>query len=267
MPFDVVAWYQTEAKAALAGLTAIEDDIYRTSGDDIYVKPRAPFLSGLVQLSDNTQTFKYGELRQPSLKVPYRSYLSGSYLGSDIESGFLNLMANPLPLYPGEKLTSYVQNATNTYNLVFAWLASGRATRSVLESVSPTHLITGEADQALTAGEWTAVAITWDQDLPRGRYAVVGMAVGTYKSSDYGRGVARLKLLDTTWRPGVMTQLTWGDKVAMWGGKGVCSFDTGKRWPLMNEISFAHDQMPDIEICAGAADTDHVVNLLLQKIK
>jgi len=266
MPFDVVAFYQNEAKATLMGVSAVADDVYTTSGDDIIVKKRAPYLGGLCQLEDNSQTFLYGEIRQPSLKVPYRSNLSGTYLADCCDSALLNLLSSPLPLYAGEKMNSYVLNATAIADMVFAWLVSGRAPLASIEAVNPTHMITGAGTQALTAGSFTTCAITWDQDLPKGKYAVVGMAVNTYKSSGYGRGIARLKLVDTTWRPGVLTTIAWGDALGFWGTYGMGNKAAGRRWPLMPEISFEHDQMPDIEICAAAAETKENVNLLLQKI-
>lgn len=271
MPFDVVAWYEDGAFAALGNITAaLLDDVYRVSTDDIYVKKRAAYLAGLIVMSNDDKTLKYGEIRQPSLKVPYRSYMTGSYETTDkagIAGALKNLLASPLPLYPGEKMTAAVLNSSTEPQLVVALLASGRCTRAMQEAVVPTHLITGHADQALTAGSWVKCSITWDQDLPKGKYAVVGMRVASWITGQtIGMGMARLKLLGTTWRPGVANSWMWADKLAPWmGGAG---FDTFHRWPLMPEISFEHDQMPDIEVLGVEyALTDHIVNLLLQKIQ
>ena len=264
MPFDIVAWYESQAAAALTAVAGVADDVYRVILDDIYVKPRAPFLAASLHLAVTQATLKYHEFRQPSLKVPYRFYKGAGIGDSFVGEGLNNLLASPLPLYSNEKLNAYVQNATAEVDLVVAWLSSGRATLADLENVNPTHSITGYADVAVTAGVWSDVAITWDQDLPKGRYAVVGMLVASYLAAAAAYGVARLKLLDTTWRPGVIVRSTEADKLGV-----ACispSLLYGERWPLMEEISFAHDQMPNIEMCLGAANTDHIIKLLLQKI-
>lgn len=266
MPFDLIAFYESQACAALTALAGVADRVYRVSGDDIYVKPRAPFLAGLFYGAPTHDALKYSELRQPSLKVPYRSYITGD-INQDNGFNWLNLFANPLPLYPDEKLNAYVQNATNEAQHVVAWLSSGAAKIADLENVSPTHLITGYADQALSAGVWTDVTITWDQDLPIGRYAVVGMKVASYKASGWYIAAARMRLLDSTWRPGVLARHADGDKLGIARNyPGTYDFALGERWPLMQEISFRHDQMPNLEMFCGAANTDHIVNLLLQKI-
>ena len=262
MPFDIVAWYESTQPTALSIINAVADDVYRVSDHDIYVKDRAPWLSGFMYQAISTP--KYSELRQPSLKVPYRFYRSYLLGSNTYGTAFYNFFAKPLPLYAGEKLNAYCMNATSEIQMIVAWLASGRARRADAENVRPTHNITGYCDQALTAGSWTTCVMTWDQDLPAGRYAVVGMTGGTYKSAAPTTGVARLKLLDTTWRPGCGLNQTIGDKTQLLH-QGY-SWQQGILWPLMREISFKHDQMPNIEILAGAANTDHIIELMLQKI-
>ena len=262
MPFDVVAWYQSTTPTALSPIDAVTDDIYRTSGDDIYVKPRAPFLAGFMYQAISTP--KYGELRQPSLKIPYRFYRSYLLGSNTFGSAFYNFFAKPFPLYKGEKLQAHVMNAANEIQMVVALLSDGKAKVADLENVTPTHNITGHSTQALTAGSWTHCAMTWDQDLPKGRYGIVGMLGGTYKAAAPTTGVARLKLLDTTWRPGCGINIMIGDKTELLH-QGY-SYAQGIQWPLMREISFAHDQMPNMEILAGAANTAHVFELMLQKI-
>ncbi len=262
MPFDVVAWYESTTPTALSPIDAVEDDIYRTSGDDIYVKPRAPFLAGYMYQAISTP--KYSELRQPSLKIPYRFYRSYLLGSNTFGSAFYNFFAKPFPLYKGEKLQAHVMNAANEIQMVVAMLSDGVAKIADLENVRPTHNITGFCDQALTAGKWTHCAMTWDQDLPKGRYGIVGMLGGTYKAATPTTAVARLKLLDTTWRPGCGLNMTVADKTELLH-QGY-SFAQGIQWPLMREISFAHDQMPNVEILAGDANTDHIIELMLQKI-
>ena len=265
MPFDIVAWYESQACTALTGVAAVSDpDVYHTSADDIFVKKEAPYLAGSLCGAITQATLKYYEFRQPSLKIPYRFYQGGDLNDPFLGEAFNNLWASPLPLYPQEKLNAYVQNATDEIDMIVAWLASGPARLSDLENVRPTHSITGYNDGALTAGSWTDVTITWDQDLPKGRYAVVGMKVGSYLAALVAYGVARLLLLDTKWRPGVIVRAAEADKLGL--ASISPGFMYGERWPLMNEISFEHTQMPNLQMLCAAANTDHVVELLLQKI-
>ena len=273
MPFDIVGFYESQTATALSPVMSIVDDVYNTglaTTDELIVKKRAPFLGGLLGgnvTGGGASTYKYIEVRQPSLKVPYRTY-KGSGLHSTIpERGFVNLLASPLPLYPEEKLLALIQNASAEVSMIVLWLVSGRCTRAMQEAVSPTHMITGYCDQTLTAGAWTTCTMTWDQDLPKGRYAIVGMRGGSYVSGggNYPYTVARLKLLDSTWRPGVMFNELWQDKTGLESAE-INAYDAFRKWPLMREISFAHDQMPDIECLSGQARTDHIVDLLLQKI-
>lgn len=271
LPFDIVGWYESQAASALTACAGVSDDIYRVTGDDIYVKSRAPYLGALWWGGSTIATLKYLEFRQPSLKVPYRFYPAGDLNSSIAAKDFVNLMAYPLPLYPDEKLNAFVQQSTNETKMIVAYLTSGEAKMSDVQNVEPTHVITGEADQTLTAGSWTTVTITWDQDLPIGRYAVVGMKVGSYISASWQFGFARLRYLpeekDPMWRPGVPVRYLQGDKLGMAAIQSNIEYWYVERWPLMPEVSFRHDQMPNIEILSPAALTDHVVNLLLQKIE
>jgi len=260
MPFDIVAFVETQQATALSGVAAVADQIYRVSGDDLYVKARAPYLGALLQLGVTTP--KYCEVRQPSLLIPYRFYKAALTTVVDHRAGLSYMFGRPLPLYEGEKMNVYLQNATDEYSAIVAWLVSGKCPLSIKDEVDPTHEITGYADSTLTVNIWNDVTITWDQDLPEGRYAVVGMKVGSYLAT-CNPIAARLVLLDNPWRPGVVTTEITADKTNF--VNNLTGLD--QEWPLMPEISFKHDQMPNLQILSLTADTDHVVELTLQKIE
>jgi len=261
VPFDVVAFLETQTATALSGVAAVADRYYDVYLDDIKVKEQAAFLAGLLQIGVTTP--KYCEIRQPSLKVPYRFYKSCLTTVVDHRAGFTSLLNRPLPLYSKEKMNVYVQNASAEYSVVVAWLSNGKITHASLDAVNPTHKITGYADQTLTVNVWNDVAVTWDQDLPRGTYAIVGMRVGTYVAASTPAG-ARLQLKGKEaggWHPGVITNEITADKTIdvnnLTGPDQV--------WPLMPEISFTEDLMPDLEMLSLTADTDHIVELDLVK--
>ncbi|GAH90539.1 unnamed protein product, partial [marine sediment metagenome] len=261
MPFDVVAFLETQTAENLSGVDAVADRYYDVHEDDLKVKEQAPFLAGLLQIGVTTP--KYCEIRQPSLKVPPRFYKSCLTTVVDHRAGFTNLLNRPLPLYAKEKMNVYVQNASAEYSVVVVWLSNGKITQASIDAVNPTHKITGYADQTLTVNVWNDVPITWDQDLPRGTYAIVGMRVGTYVAACTAI-VARLQLKGKAagaWHPGVIVNEITADKTLdvnnLTGPDQV--------WPLMSEISFTEDLMPDLEMLSLTADEDHIVELDLVK--
>lgn len=263
MPFDIVAFLETQTATALSGMATVPDRYYNQVLDDLKVKDQARYLAGLLQIGVTTP--KYCEVRQPSLKVPYRFYKAALSTVVDHRAGFTNLLNRPLPLYAKEKLNVYVQNATAEYSVVCLWLSNGKITQGSIDAVNPTHKITGYADQTLTVNVWNAVPITWDQDLPKGEYAIVGMRVGTYLAASTPL-VARLLLKGKeagAWHPGVISNEITADKTIdvnnLTGPDQV--------WPLMPEISFTDDLMPDLEMLSLTADTDHIVELDLVKTK
>ena len=266
MPFDLVAWYESQDASAGALVSAVDigESIYRTSVDDIYVKERAPWLAGIMQLVASTGG--YIEVRQPSLKIPYRFGRSELAASSRFDEAYYHMWSRPLPLYAGEKMNIYIVQATNEVSWIVAWLASGKCTLADVERVMPTHLIRGESDTAAVADAWTNIkTITWSHDLPKGKYAVVGMT-GCTELAATGENLAacRLVLPDTTWRPGVILGLSAADK-SQWSNNAY-RWELGHLWPLMPEISFPHDQMPTAEILSSAVNDNHVIELLLQKI-
>ena len=264
MPFDIVAFLETQTATALSGVAAVADRYYDVHLDDLKVKAQARYLAGLLQLGVTTP--KYCEIRQPSMKVPPRFYKAALTTVIDHRPGFTNLLNRPFPLYAGEKLNVYLQNATAEYSAVVLWLSNGKITQAALDAVSPTHNITGYADQALTANIWNAVPITWDQDLPKGTYAIVGMKVASYLAAGPAPIASRLLLKGKeagAWHPGVITSELATDKTNF--VNDVIGFE--QKWPLMPEISFTDDLMPDLEMLSLTADTDHIVELTLVKTR
>src|SRR3989304_5018329 len=256
MPFDIVAFLETQTATALSPVAAVSDDFYRTSGDDLFVQEYAPNLAGLLQIGVSTP--KYAQIRQPSLKVPYGFYKSALSTDIDHRAGFTNMMTRPLPLKAGEKMNAYVQNASAEYSVIVAWLASGAKNPIPPRtfSLNEAFRITGYADSTLVANVWNKITMTWDSDLPEGRYAVLSMKAGTYLAAGAQPIAARIVLLDSLWRQGVITNELTGDKIE---DISALSEVTDQEWGENSEFSFKHDQMPKIEFLSLTADTDHIV--------
>jgi len=162
---------------------------------------------------------------------------------------------------PEEYITAYSNNATDEDTIIGLLLGSGRITTDMIEAVTPTHKIRGSADQTLTANTWTGVTMIWDQTLPKGRYAIVGMLYGAYIASGYMTGLARLIMPESIWHPGVPIHQAAGDKVTV-SADTFCPWD---KWPIIKEFEIEHDNMPTFEVLSPAALTDHVVELELVK--
>ena len=255
MPFDIVAWLETQTATALSGVAAVADPQYAVSGDTVTVKKDKSFLAGVLQIGVSTP--KICEFRQPSLNIPYRFTKSAIATVVDHRAGFTNLLKRPLPLYPNEKLSAFVQNATAEYSVIVAWLSSGYIDP---QPVNPTHILTSDIDSTLTVNIWNSVTPTYDQDLPKGTYEVLGMKVGSYVATSNPL-VTRLVCPDSPHRVGVITNEMTADKTLNVNAKN----DVETVWNAMKGVEFEHDRPPTLEMLSLTADTDHVLELTLRK--
>ncbi len=264
MPFDIIGWTEATPGTGTVKIAAgLGDNFYTVNGDDIQVRADARYLLGLFSAAASTGGRT--RLAQPSLSIDYEFLKCQLSTDLDPIQGYTDLFGRPLPLVPGEKLNAYLTNATDEDALIAAIVGSGRIPQSVLDQVSPTHSISGYADTTITAFTWSPVTITWNQDLPKGRYAVVGMRVGLYVAS-IEAAIARLTGLKgpgAAWRPGVICASMEADHEEYQS----ITHEPWTKWPLMPEISFQYDQLPNIEVLmATTAATDENIELLLQKI-
>lgn len=260
MPFDVVAWAEAAPGTGTVGITAaLNDQIYQSSLDTIICKARAPYILGVLYAAVSTPG--HAQIRAPSLKNYYQFQKSGTITDLHPAGAFTDYMGRPLPVPAKEKLTAYSENATDEQTLIGLLLGSGRITQAMKDSVSPTHVIRGSWDLTLTALTWSAAAPVWDQNLPAGRYAVIGMRVGSYVAA-FELGMARLILPESVYRPGVPIVGLVGDKVEL----DAQAPHPWELWPKMDTIEIEHDNMPQVEIMSPKAATDHTIELTLEKI-
>ena len=262
-PFDLIGYAEaTPGTGEVLIAAALADSLYKHVLDDNMIIKGREWLLGAYFAA--LTTGESGFISQPSLHLDYQ-FLSVQGMGAAVAAmaGYTHMFGRPLRMVGGEKCNVKIQNASDEDALVGLLLGSGKISQSKLDAVNPTHRIRGSADQTLTARAWTNVAITWDQDLPEGEYAVVGMKYGYYKGTIAMPAMARILLPGkTSWRPGVPGNWLGGDKLQF----ETLAYHKFEHWPLMREISFLHSNMPDIEALSPEATTDHVVELLLQKI-
>jgi len=262
MPFDMIGFAEATPGTGLVNLTAaLGDTLYRFVDDDIILKKEInSLLGGFYSAVSTPDNYRF---RQPTLMTDHQ--LIKSMLEADVDPswGYTHLFGRPLPLVPGEKLNCLSQNATDETTLVGAIVGNAPISQSMLDSVRPTHSIIGDGDTTLTAMTWTACPITWDQDLPKGDYAIVGMKFGYYIAAAPLACLARIVIPgNTDWRPGVPGSLMVGAHCELEDAVTLPCWD----WPLMSKVVFPHTNMPNIECLSNAAITDQTVELLLQKV-
>jgi len=260
MPFNLACFGEAAPGANGKIAAGSLDNLYRVSADDLIITKAAPFLIGLAAYAESTAGRI--KLQQPSLNLDYAFSRVGLLSSDHPALGYTHMFGRPLPLVSDEKLTCETVNATDEDHIIALLLASGKITQSMLDAVNPTERITGYADQTCTAMSWTDAAMTWNQDLKKGTYAVVGMIYGYFKTSPAMPAVARLLTDNKNWRPGVVGHELQADKLEMQANPD-CLME---HWPLMREVTFEHDKPPNIQVFAAEATTDHIVELLLQKI-
>lgn len=256
MGFDFVGFSEaTPGTGTVALAVALNETLYGKSGDELQLTKKAPYLLGIFYNALTTPNNCI--VRQPREidLVSCRSLLNTEF---NPEAGFMNLMKAPKPLIPDEKVTVYSVNASDELTTIGLMLGNGKLGKP--DRVD--HIIRGVVDQAVTAHTWTSGTVVWDQSLPKGKYSIVGMIGGTYKAANPETVLARLTIPGfPEWRPGVPLHNMVGDKTIL--NKG-----TEPAWALWSDTSMVFDAKvgyPDVELLGTVANTDHVIQLALQK--
>lgn len=262
MPFDIIGFVDDAPGTGLQPLTAaLKEQIYAYTADDITLKSETQFLLGAFCAAVGTgQDYRF---RQPSLMIDHQFLKIMLESDLDPSQGYEHLFGRPLPLVGGEKLNALITNAVSESAIIAAIVANGPITQSMLDSVSPTHSIRGYSATTLTAKTWTHCAVTWDQDLPKGKYAIVGMKLGYWITASPLACIGRVVIPgNNDWRPGVPGCLMEADHEEFQSITHMPFWD----WPLMSKIVFDNTLMPNIECLSNAAITNETVELLLQKV-
>jgi len=263
MAFTLAAFYENiDASAALSALDTIEDTHITVSGKDLTI----PILNKIIMAFAMGDGLVQGRLSSPSLRRMWLFDLPAFYPASSLptdqavdEAGsnaytiyrdvpIVDLKENPLELVSSEKLNFLVKNggAAHTYGLV--WLADA-VPRPVTGKI---FTVRATCSKTLTPNKWTATPLNFEQELPAGRYQVVGMRA---KSDNII--AARLLFVGQVWRPGVLGVKTYSER-----------YDEMFRMGKMGVFGeFEFDQPPQVEFLASAADTSEEVFLDLIQVR
>lgn len=248
--YTLVAWDAdgNVARDTLTEITGEPDDHVRVIGNDIYV-PELNKLIGAYALHRDVDTNGDGRqvrLSSPSLrKVFLQEYMKCNTqpLEFNPEVGLNMHPLNPIPLETNEALTASLVNAAvaTTRVIIGAFIADGAVIPITgdIHTVRCTTVITG------TAGVWDSGNITFTQDLPVGRYQIVGASVwagGTI-------GLFRFIPVGGRWRPGGVSKqsFTYGEpEIFRYGKLGVwMEFDqlTPPRLEVLNTNTEANPEL------------------------
>ena len=263
MAFTLIGFHEKVSAPSLTKITALDDQHIRVSGDDIVV-PELNKIIGALFMSPN---MKAGELSSPSLR---RMWLEDMlpFLQSDalpttqaVDEGgtatyniprndyFADFTGNPLVLEQSEKLNALVNNNGNDEeNVVLVWLSDGKNA----PIKGDIHRIKATVSETLEPYKWSNGALTFEQTLPAGKYAVVGM-----KAKSDTLIAARLVFVGESWRAGVLGQKAYSDDRPV-------IFEKGN---LGSFGQFEFDQPPTVDFLASGADTSEEIWLDLVQVR
>jgi hypothetical protein len=207
MGFTTVAYsmQRVGATAALTVITPVADAHVTINGNTIVIPPKMNKLMGAASsygtgLAAGAPTL--AQLQSPALRRVFNQDISRMMdTLAEFEDGHINAFPyDPLPLDEGEGLTAWSAHGA---------LALGETSMFVFLCDKPATPISGEIRTvrftsvcAAATRVWTLGVLAATQQLPMGRYAVVGMKA--MNLTDFG--AVRLVFTDTPWRPGcIMT--------------------------------------------------------------
>lgn len=199
----LAGYYQSiDPGGVLTPITAVQDPVLTTQGNDVRIPSAVPYLVGALALL-NDASAAAAQLQSPSLRAEYNLDIEPVIASNKVGNYTERCMwpDDPIQLDVNESLNFAVKSdpaaAADHYGLV--WLSDGKLQPVAGEIIS----IAGTGAAALAAGKWVNTNITFGQVLPAGKYAAVGLrARGTNLVA------ARLVFPGGTMRPGVAAQNT-----------------------------------------------------------
>lgn len=251
MVFTVVAYSELPtAGATYDAITAVSDPHLTVQGEDVIVPPEVPNVVAVYGVGANLTNLR---LVSPSIRamVPIDIVpVDKSATPSDV-SRVADYRSNPISLVPEEALNVQASNdaasGSETQVTAIVFLADGPIT----PTAGKIFTVKCTSDTELTAYEWTNGSLTFTQDLPAGRYQVVGM-----RAESPGLIAARLVFPGYSWRPGVIGRTSSSQP-------DIEMFRYGK-FGVFGE--FDHNRPPTVDFLSSSADTSETVYLDLIKV-
>lgn len=260
--FDVIGFSEAAPGTGTVNIAGgLSDTLYRVNGDNIKSKERAKNLLGLFY---GIETAGARALIRQSSLLKDHIFTAGIDLNSLDQRGGLSWRGSrPLPIIGAEDIQALSQNATDEDTIIAAFLGSERWSQQRIDSAPlPDHLLRGIIDQTIVANTWTAGSATFDFDLPKGDYVLLGLKAWHFLATA-GSCIIRVIFDNTTWRPGVMTHGMTADKTSL---IAAITEMPNQMWPHFPAFSFSNERMPTFEMLSPIANTDFVVELEVRKV-
>lgn len=255
--FHIIAHIETvDAAGAYNDLTpALLDQTIRTQGDRSFV-PAWPNLAAFA-FGVGAGGNGIGRIETPSLLSNlgrfYVESVNGRNDGNvvpDSPHKIHDRRANPILLKVGEGLLATIHSDTTA--AARQWAVFFLSDGPIVPDPRPCFTMRGTGTTTVVALSWSAVPITFDENIPRGRYAIVGIRA---------RGVsciaARLVLPGVANRAGVLGCTAQNDlehPMERYGGLGVFG-----EWEDTDSFN--------MEFLCGAADTAQTVDIDFVKVR
>lgn len=254
--FTTVAFYENiDPAGAFAPIAGVADQHVRVVGDDIQVPNQMNKIILAAGMIENTVAPR-ARLTAPSLRrlvLPMLAPLNVAGAGAvepNSPQRIIDRRLSPLELESGEQLNAEIFSnpAAAQDQSVVAWLGDG-----VIQPVTG-KIFTVRATGATTlvAGAWGNTPLTFDEDLPRGRYQIVGM-----RPESAGCVAARCVFVGGGPRPGAL------------GCDGVDDIqaDVFRHGNLGVFGEFEDNEPPTVDFLSISADTAEVVYFDLIQVR
>ena len=202
MSFTTVGFLEDIDPAGIfEALAALADQHVTIVGDDI----RIPSLNQVVAIAGGSDGVVAPRLRLVSPTLRRRSNFlvaplnvqNAAAVEPDSPHAIVDLRANPLVLVAGENLNAELLSnpAAVQDQWCIVWLADG----PIVPVTGPIFSVRVVSATAAVANVWTNVPVVFDEDLPRGRYQIVGL-----RPMSAGCVAARIVLVGVGVRPGAL---------------------------------------------------------------
>lgn len=241
MSFHCIAWSESYNTAVLEDLAPVTDEII-TIQNSHFVPQRDYNILWCCGLGTDLQRLRFVS---PSLRQMTNSHvrpLQPTLVGAN-NPNIAAFLRKPLRIKALEELAVESVHDAGVAQRITA-IAGIQWARIMPVPNGDVYTMRGTSITAVTANAWTTVTITWDDTLPLGTYAVVGMEYFSANAQ-----AARLVFEDQVNRPGcvgVTDRNQRGAEIFRGGDLGVWGYFNSNRMPNVQALANAADAAADI---------------------
>jgi hypothetical protein len=246
--FHLGAFTESVDSATLQDATPLSDGVWNVQSDRIVIPDELP-QAGLIYACGPSLT--QVRLQAPSLNRLWPLDVNPIDVNATprYPTRIFDRSGSPLRLVPDEQISIQFaeDGAGATRGTIGLWLCRG----PLVPLTGEFFTIRATNASTLVANTWTNGALTLSQNLPSGRYAIVG-----FSARSAGLQMARLVFVGGRWRPGVVGSTAVGTD-------GYYLFRHGNAG-IFGE--FDHNNVPSVDFLSNSADSSQEVFLDLMKI-